>query len=253
VHFTQDTLEQVICQLRFPTILAIGTAPPAEFQNRVRHKYPLYQRTGDQPPLPAELGPVLAQLGMPSPPFLVGHQFNTEDSACTISLTQDFVAIAHLHYDRWENFLPEIDLAESALREVYQPAFYTRVGLRYRDIVNRVSIGIKQEDWSNLIQPYFAGLLATETATSVLQSTSATRLRIDAVEGATVTIRHGLTEIESRPDPCYVIDADFAAEGKCDRDGAFRALDIFHHLAGNLFRWAITPRLYEALGPEPLD
>ena len=44
VVFEENTIEEVICQLRFPPILAIVSDVPAAFQERVREKYPLYKQ-----------------------------------------------------------------------------------------------------------------------------------------------------------------------------------------------------------------
>jgi len=38
----------VVCQLRFPRILKINEKQPADFQERIRDKYPLYQVTVEQ-------------------------------------------------------------------------------------------------------------------------------------------------------------------------------------------------------------
>ena len=41
--YQQNTIKEVIAQLRFPTILQVAAEPPALFQNQLRHAYPLYQ------------------------------------------------------------------------------------------------------------------------------------------------------------------------------------------------------------------
>ena len=44
-------LVEVVCQLRFPTILAISEKAPAEFQDAVRKDFPQYMVRHDaQPP-----------------------------------------------------------------------------------------------------------------------------------------------------------------------------------------------------------
>ena len=44
VNYAKAQLAEVICQLRFPTILRIGASEPAEFQERIREDYPRYSR-----------------------------------------------------------------------------------------------------------------------------------------------------------------------------------------------------------------
>jgi uncharacterized protein (TIGR04255 family) len=43
VIFRKKPSEEVICQLRFPTILRISAEPPATFQERIRLHYPTFQ------------------------------------------------------------------------------------------------------------------------------------------------------------------------------------------------------------------
>ena len=48
--YRQNPLAEVICQLRFPTILAIGAKDPVDFQDAIRDVFPQYQRRADRLP-----------------------------------------------------------------------------------------------------------------------------------------------------------------------------------------------------------
>ena len=50
VNYGRAQLAEVICQLRFPTILRIGAAEPADFQERIRENYPRYSRNVEKQP-----------------------------------------------------------------------------------------------------------------------------------------------------------------------------------------------------------
>ena len=41
-QYARAPLVEVICQLRFPTILSIGAKEPAEFQEAIRKDFPQY-------------------------------------------------------------------------------------------------------------------------------------------------------------------------------------------------------------------
>ena len=43
-HYAKAPVHEVICQLRFPTILSINSADPAEFQDRIRTILPQYAK-----------------------------------------------------------------------------------------------------------------------------------------------------------------------------------------------------------------
>ena len=47
--YRKRQLVEVICQLRFPTILSISAREPAEFQEGIRQDFPQYKRLQEQP------------------------------------------------------------------------------------------------------------------------------------------------------------------------------------------------------------
>jgi uncharacterized protein (TIGR04255 family) len=63
-----------------------------------------------------------------------------------------------------------------------------------------------------------------------------------------VRINHGLATDESGDDVVYLIDADFYTDKRCDGGEIDGILGYFNSEAGNLFRWAITAELHDALG-----
>ena len=49
-QYARAPLVEVICQLRFPTILSIGAKEPAEFQEAIRKDFPQYAARQGTPP-----------------------------------------------------------------------------------------------------------------------------------------------------------------------------------------------------------
>ena len=49
--YQRSPLIEVICQLRFPTILSIGSQEPAEFQEAIRHEFPQFVARQERPTL----------------------------------------------------------------------------------------------------------------------------------------------------------------------------------------------------------
>ena len=49
--YVNSPLIEVICQLRFPTILSIGSTEPAQFQEAVRADFPRYVARQEQQPI----------------------------------------------------------------------------------------------------------------------------------------------------------------------------------------------------------
>lgn len=252
VVYKNNPLAEVICQLRFPTILEIGSEDPAGFQKRIRSRYPLYARDEPGARMPREISEIVAQLRLPIGTERTTHKFLTEDSNRFVSLANDFIAVTEKQYSRWEHFRDEIGVAQAALEQVYQPSFYSRVGLRYQDIIDKTKLGLGSEPWESLVSPSIIGVLgAPEVGGRVQEIRTEARIALDEVAGGFVTLRHGLVESSPNGGQAYRIDADFFTQERSDAEHVLGILDTFNRLAGNLFRWAISARLRDAL--EPLE
>ena len=154
----------MICQLRFPTILEIGATEPAAFQKKIRSIYPLYQRDDPSTVFPKKLARFLEGFSFPRTAELLTHKFLTEDGQRFISLTQEFVAVTEKQYRRWEDFRQQVYVAKQAVEESYQPAFYSRIGIRYQDVIDKTKLGLGSEPWISLIRAEFIGVLGASVA-----------------------------------------------------------------------------------------
>ena len=258
--YNDNPLEEVIFQLRFPSILSISSEPPAKFQGEIRSEYPWYAQ--QSPPsvpempaemkasLPPEIRDALPAFGLVHGP--VSHTFENENRTRAIQLTQESIAVSDRRYDQWGQFRTEIERAESVLREIYAPAFYTRIGLRYRDALDRSHYGLESVPWSQLLNSDFLGVLGSQKiAKDVVRSNTQVLLTISDVNGGQVLLQHGLVVRDDGDPPVYVIDADFSTQNRCDHDAAFKAANKFNRWAGHLFRWAITDDFRTAMGFRP--
>lgn len=259
--YDKNPLDEVICQLRFPPILEIVANSPAKFQNSIRESYPFYQKHsvgGSSLPvdIPDEFKSLLSSILKDKNDDLVDHRFMSEDENRTITLAQNFVAVSEKSYKQWEFFVTEVEKASKALEEIYHPTFYTRIGLRYKDVINKKDLGLADEKWSDLIRPSVLGLLGTQELDNKVNNIySEIQFRIDELPGAFVNLRHGFGEIkgEKRNNDIYVFDIDFfMAERRAAQD-VRKILDFFHIGTGNFFRWVITEKLRTALGPRPIN
>jgi len=255
VVYAKNPLAEVICQLRFPTILRIGAGQPADFQDKIRSEYPLYslqEPSFELPPLPKDLPDVVQQM-LPKPLGSATHKFSTTDSQRFISLSQDFLALTENMYVKWESFRNGMVMAETTLKEIYKPTFYSRVGLRYRDIISRRNLGLTEAKWKDLLQPHIlAELGAPEVSDAIATIQTRSVIKIPDVPEGQVRLIHGLVRLRESDEQCYMIDADFSVEQKEGIGEPFEILDKFNRLAGRLFRWAITDRLHNAMGPRTI-
>ncbi len=153
-HYEKTLAHEVICQLRFPTILTINNVEPADFQERIREDFPQYARKQDVLP------PKVVN-GKPEPqPPVTNYHFLSQDGRWKLNLTRDFIALSTLSYPGWEEFARMLDKPLAAFIQLYKPAYFQRVGLRYLNLISRTALGLEDTPWRQLIAPAYLGVLA---------------------------------------------------------------------------------------------
>jgi uncharacterized protein (TIGR04255 family) len=247
VVYKSNPLLQVICQLKFPTILEINTTGAAAFQREIRKEYPHY--SGAERVVPESAMGLLKQLSIVPPAAATEHRFKTEDGTRELVLTSAFLAISTTSYARWEPFLAAIVKAQTALEAACEPSFYSRVGLRYINLIYRRDLELGNAPWSELLNPELGGMLSGNLKDSVEDASSETLIKNG--DSAYIKLRSGLARTEDRKDEVgFLIDADLFTAQKEDGKNVSRTLSEFHRTAGHLFRWAIRRPLHAAFRPE---
>lgn len=107
VIYRRNQIVNVVCQLRFPTILAVSARVPDAFQDAVRKEFPRYQLKKERPApkLVNENGAVRPQ---PQEEIL-NHGFLADDGSWAINLTSNFIALSTPRYTDWETFAGKLD------------------------------------------------------------------------------------------------------------------------------------------------
>jgi uncharacterized protein (TIGR04255 family) len=256
VIFGHNPLREVICQLKFPTILELSSREPVGFQNSIRMRFPFYE-TDSGVAFPSDLPQEVSKLlsaALPSKGIQTVHRFASADRRNVASLTSDFVAFATTGYAHWDEFLADLEFIREAFETNYQTPFYVRIGLRYRNVIDRNELGVEAVPWSQLLRPSLLGMLAEEaTGTEVERTLNEVLLSVATDTAAKVRVRHGLLENREVNSPeesvVYLIDSDFFLEGQIEPVNIVTQLTEFHTQAGNLFRWFLQGSLSDALHP----
>ena len=204
--------------------------------------------------VPAELRQMLSTLPsvITDAEKRVRYLFQSADEVWTVALTSEFLALTTSNYGNWDEFRGRLDEVFQALIAVYRPAVFTRIGLRYRNLIRRPDLELSAYDWKYLIEPHIAGPLATDAISGREIKEAKGVLVLNAGNaGAAVTLRHGLVEPDepNQGELAYAIDSDFYTERRTNADGILDFLDSANADAGRLFRWCITTELHEALRP----
>ena len=250
-HYEKTLAHEVICQLRFPTILSINNVEPADFQERIREDFPQYARKQDVLP------PQIVN-GKPEPqPPVTNYHFLSQDGRWKLNLTKDFIALSTLHYTGWEEFARHLDKPLAAFIKLYQPAFFQRVGLRYVNIFTRSKLGLEKAKWAELISPAYVGPLCQpdvieenflNCASDLLfQLDSSCRAKIHAGPGR---VKNNAPGAAQDPEVKFIFDMDLSMNGKVPCTLSAAGLETLHGHATRIFEGAITDTLRQAMEPQ---
>lgn len=253
--YSKNPLRQVICQLRFPTILRINEVAPAVFQDRIRKHYPHYQEKFGMN-LPSEIldqvPPAFARV-FSDARSTKAYEFISADREWVVSLTRDFLALTAHKYLRWEAFKSHLEAPLSALVEVYSPTLFSRLGLRYQNVIRRSALGLENVDWVKLLNPYIAAELADSSiSSSIAEGAHQIVFNLEKYH-AKARLQHGLIMDEGdRGETCYLIDSDFFTEQETETSDAEGIIDYFNKYNQLLFQWCISRTLHAAMAPSPI-
>lgn len=255
VIYRNNPLVNVICQARFPTILRIDTEIPSAFQERLP---PEYINMNERLELVVDIkladksGVPLEDIEQVRRPVIKNYEFSTEGNEWKVNLTRTFISLSTSNYHKWEQFKVRFELVLDALIDVYKPVLFTRIGLRYIDVIVRSNLSLDGTDWGELIKPTFLGILALpELRDNVKQFQSSSIIDLDNDQGA-VRVNVGTNKSTGSEETNFMIDSDFYELKKKGKDEILSKLDYFHSQASGLFRMCITDRLHNAMGPDKI-
>lgn len=253
--YARSPLIEVICQLRFPTILTINTREPAEFQEAVRQEFPRYAVRAEQP------APKITGMGTPNAKVeqqnaINNYNFISADGCWKINLTKDFIALSTLRYQRWEDFAAQLDKPLAEFIQIYKPAFFERIGLRYVNAVSRKTLGLTDLLWDDLIREPYLGILGEPDVDEKVVTKSSLDTELTLADGTRLKIHAGpglLNGGKQDPEPKFILDGDFSVHGNVAADKVPGIMEGMHGHAVSLFNGAITEELRAAMGPLPID
>jgi uncharacterized protein (TIGR04255 family) len=123
--------------------------------------------------------------------------FRSLDRLWQLSLTGDFIALSTKKYERWEQFRERMEAACAALVEEYEPVLFSRVGLRYQNLIMRSALNLNNVPWTELLSPAaLAELGHAQLSPDVQELRRETLLSLPNFEGKAL-VRNALTVEES--------------------------------------------------------
>ncbi len=255
VHYDKAQLAEVICQFRFPAILAIGGRDPVDFQDAIRSMFPRYAARQETPaPKLTGIGTPGAKLESQKP--ITNYNFVSANNRWKLNLTNDFISLSTVAYPGWEEFGQHFDRPLAEFIRIYQPAFFERIGLRYVNIFSRKALDLEGEPWRELFTSPYLGFLSQEdveerqtSKCSVdveLALDSTCRAKIHAGPGM---VKRNQPNAPQDPEVKFILDMDLFMAGQLDPRMAAGGLETLHGHSTPLFQGAITDKLHAALEP----
>ena len=188
------------------------------------------------------------------------HHCTSRDGIWRVSFCPEFIAITCQKYAGWDGFFERVLAVVSTFMDHCVDVNGTRLGLRYRDVIEREAIGLEGVPWHELIQPFLLGPVAPDALSDmqvaqeadVISFMSQTQLKID---DSLLLLQSSVMSSIDGQRQAFLIDADFFHENALGINlvsGPVLLADKLKKLhinAGALFRRCIRERLHHALDP----
>lgn len=261
VVYSKNPLAEVICQLRFDRIPEFSDSKRSDLLGRYvalgytncgeEHSF------GFQQQFDTNGNALQAPVAMPQ--VRINH-CTSSDGFWRISFCPEFIALTCLKYSGWDEFLNRMLIMVSEFVPHNPDLKPNRLGLRYKDVVEREAIGLEGVAWHELIQPFLLGPMAPNALndvqvpeeTDIVNFMSQAQLKID---DSLLLLQSSLMSSIDGNRQAFLIDADFFIESDLEAELISDAqllssrLAKLHANAGALFRRGITERLHHALNP----
>lgn len=252
-HYNNAPAHEVICQLRFPTILSINNTEPADFQEAIREEFPQYVRRQEAlPPKVVKLPDGKAQVQQQPP--LTNYNFLSADGRWKINLTRDFIALSTLSYTGWEDFAHHLDKPLASFIQLYRPAYFQRVGLRYVNIFSRKRLGLEGAEWTELFTPSYVGPLDNGDVREedFLNCACDFTLKLDSSCVGKIHAGPGRLKVNAPNAPQdtevkFILDMDLSMSGNTPCTLAAAAMETLHGHATRIFEGAVEDKLRGAM------
>lgn len=255
-EYKNNILFEVIFQARFPRIMRISNEQPANFQDQIRKKgFPetKIKKAGNfLADVPEQIRKAVLRVGDSDDEYM----FFSEDGKWQITLTKDFIALQCTGYKNYTEFEERLKITLEIFWNEYDPNYFNRIGLRYRNLANKKTLGV-DKDVREFVPVHIAPELQEPLSDEVKVIEKTLQLKDEI---ATVNVCYVYGELSGKvgtynlnDEKSYIIDIDcFTTEKMRKVEDAIAASRTFNRgNIRNVFHWSITDTLREAMGPLP--
>jgi uncharacterized protein (TIGR04255 family) len=249
IRLRRPPLQEVVCQVRFPTILRLLRQVPDQFQTRIQTHFPSLDIER-----PFHIEKEVAQSGGPLDLRSPIYRFTSADKSLTVSLGVDFFALTTRKYEGWPAFADKLAFVADAAQQVYELPYAERIGLRYINI-----IGVEYTDSGvfaqvlDLIRPELTVMLRLEAISD--PDSMMTEMRVP--QGTEwFTLRYGIgrfksSEASEPSERGFLLDFDHYVSKNVGLNDLLDRCNRYHDTIYRAFRWCIAEEklaVFEPIG-----
>ena len=229
-NYSRNFIKQAVCELRFPTLYELeGARPPVSFAQALRKEYPIQ-----------DLMETVSIGGGGAPSRANVHAFRSKRQRWTVTLGASSVKLETAHYGAFDEFKERLALVVKAATPIIDSDFFTRVGLRYINVLPYTRTEV--DKWIN---PSLVGALAAGIYGEVNEHNGRV---IGSTPFGGYLLQHGIV-IDGKSIPTeYSLDFDLFSE-YVQLNEALDTVQKLHDAEFSLFQWAIGPAAKSFLGP----
>lgn len=227
-RFARNFISQAVCELRFPVLFELDKdKPPTSFVNQLRKSFPVHEPRQE------------VKINMDGRhTHSIAHYFRGRNG-WLITLRPSSLVIETSNYESFERFSEQLELLIHAAKPIIDSDFFTRVGLRYTNLLPFGDDSI--DEWVNadVVRPLASGLFGRPLEYSG-------RIGGSTPDGGFL-FQHGLGESPQDKSKVYVLDFDLFREDVLVQE-AMPLLQKLHEYEFSMFSWAIGPKARNFLG-----
>lgn len=238
-RFQRNFLQQVVCELRFPTLFELNASQPDHrFARALRKGYPHHSHQVTE-----------VSVEGASAERSHTHIFKTKNLDWTVTLRSSAITIETSKYTSFQELMNRLKSMLEIAPQIIDSDFFTRIGLRY---INAVPMNIEH---GNTAQ--FRGWIREGLASTLVEDDLGTLFEYSGrfagkAEFGTFLFQHGVGYNQVSKKPEYVLDFDFSSEN-IELDESIDVIEALHRHQFSMFMWSLGPKALEYLGPSDLQ
>ena len=255
--YAKNPLIQVLAQIRFDRCQSLMSGP-TEAQKRVFANSGFVTETIEQSAsIQIEFGSNAGESTPPIAPIPIVFHYGAVDEQSKLSVCADFIAVSCTKYVDWTQFKSLLLPAFTGFAELNTHLKVNRVGLRYRDLIERENLGLQGVPWSELLAPIICGVFGAEDffQDDLIEEAGVeqqvTQVLLNFRESKLLLQSALLRSTGEQPTQAVLIDTDFYRElpEKTASSMVGNIIESLHKNADAAFRCCIKEKLHVAFGP----